>query len=421
MINYVIKSSGEKVPFQPEKLNKMAEWGATLGVCWSTLVFDALRKVNDGCTTSELQQALIDSCAEKQTPEHLDMAARLYLGTLYKTVHGSFEHRPLFSDFYYDMVMKGVWEKMDYDDIELFYLNDIIDNNKDLNYKLSTLKQISQKYSKQYNGKVCETPQYTFLGIAMKVMEAQPEERRLKDVEKMYTYLSDLKINQPTPFLSGLRTPFKGFASCCVLKSDDTADSIENMVHAAYKFTNASAGIGGTMTTRSVKDPIRNAAGKHTGKIPYYRYLQGAVKSTKQEVRGGGATTHFTALDPEIDSLLRLKHPTTVDAKRIRGLDYSLGSTLLLAKKAAAKDKWMLVSYYDNPDLYESQFISYDKFKEEYEKHEKSDKKRTYVEAFDLLKLYLTQRGDTGRMYHTWLDEMNTHSPFKDPIYSSNL
>ena len=421
MLHTVVKSNGESVQFNPGKLNKMAEWGATVGICWSSLVFDALRKVEDGCKTSELQQALIDACAEKQTPEHLDMAARLYLGTLYKTVHGGFETRPDFSDFYYDMVGKGVWEEMSYDDTELFYLNDVIDNDKDLTYKLSTLKQISQKYSKQYAGKVCETPQYTFLGIAMKAMESQPEARRLKDVEKLYTYLSDLKINQPTPFLSGLRTPFKGFASCCVLKSEDTADSIENMVHAAYKFTNASAGIGGTMTTRSVKDPIRNAKGKHTGKIPYYRYLQGAVKSTKQEVRGGGATTHFTAIDPEIESLLRLKHPTTVEAKRIRGLDYSFGATLLLAEKAAVKDKWMLVSYYDNPELYESQFISYEKFKDEYEKHELSDKPKTFIEAFDLLKLYLTQRGDTGRIYHTWLDEMNTHTPFKDPIYSSNL
>lgn len=421
MLKTVIKSDGQEVPFEPEKLNRMAEWGATVGVCWSSLVFDALRKVEDGCKTSDLQQALIDSCAEKQTPEHLDMAARLYLGSLYKTVHGGFEVRPEFTDFYYDMVSKGVWEEMQYDDTELNYLNEVLDNDKDLTYKLSTLKQISQKYSKQYNGEICETPQYTFMGIAMKAMEVQPEERRLEDVTKLYTYLSDLKINQPTPFLSGLRTPFKGFASCCVLKSEDTADSIENMVHAAYKFTNASAGIGGTMTTRSVKDPIRNAKGKHTGKIPYYRYLQGAVKSTKQEVRGGGATTHYTALDPEIEALLRLKHPTTVEAKRIRGLDYSLGATLLLAQKAASRSKWMLVSYYDAPDLYESQFESYEAFKTKYEEYEKGQGNRKYIEAFDLLKLYLTQRGDTGRIYHTWLDEMNTHTPFKDPIYSSNL
>ena len=421
MLNTVVKKNGQEEAFNPDKLNKMAEWGATVGICWSELVFDALKKVTDGCTTDELQQALIDSCAEKQTPEHTDMAGRLFLGSLYKTVHGGFENRPSLTDFYYDMVMKGVWEEMDYDDTELHYLDDVLDNDKDLNYKLSTIKQISVKYSKNYNGAVCETPQYTFMGIAMKAMEAQPESTRLHDVEKLYTYLSDLKINMPTPFLSGLRTPFKGFASCCVIKSDDTADSIENLVHAAYKFTNSSAGIGGTLTTRSVKDPIRNQKGKHTGKIPYYRYLQGAVKSTKQEVRGGGATMHFTALDPEIESLLRLKHPTTVQEKQIRGLDYSLGATKLLAELSVQRKPWMLVSYYDSPELYESQFKGYEEFKKAYHEYESSDKPRKYVNAFDILKLYLVQRGDTGRMYHTWLDEMNTHTPFKDPIYSSNL
>lgn len=420
-INYVTKSDGTLAEFSPDKLNRMAEWGATVGICWSELVFDALRKVTDKCSTKELQQALIDACSDKQTPQHLDMAARLYLGSLYKTVHGGFEERPSLTDFYYKMVSEGVWESMDYDDAELDYLDSVLDNDKDLNYKLSTIKQISTKYAKKLNGEVCETPQYAFMGIAMKVMESQPEDRRLEDVEKIYTYLSDLKINMPTPFLSGLRTSFKGFASCCVIKSEDTADSIENLVHSAYKFTNASAGIGCTLTTRSVKDPIRGQGGKHTGKIPYYRYLQGAVKSTKQEVRGGGATVHYTVLDPEIETLLRLKHPTTVEDKRIRGLDYSVGATKLLAEKATKKEKWMLVSYYDSPELYEKHFEGYEAFKEEYKKYELSDKPRKYVNAFDILKLFLTQRGDTGRKYHTWLDEMNTHTPFKDKIYSSNL
>lgn len=420
-IKTIIKSNGMEVPFEANKLNRMAEWGNTVGVCWSELVFDALKKVTDRCKTKDLQQALIDACAEKQTKEHMDMAGRLYLGSLYKTVHGGFETRPNLTDFYYDMLSKGVWEELDYDDTELDYLNDVLDNDKDLNYKLSTVKQISMKYSKKFNGEICETPQYTFMGIAMKAMEAQPEDRRLDDVTKLYTYLSDLKINMPTPFLAGLRTSFKGFASCCVIKAEDTADSIENLVHAAYRFTTAASGIGCTLTTRSVKDPIRMQPSKHTGKIPYYRYLQGAVKSTKQEVRGGGGTVHFTVLDPEVETLLRLKHPTTVEDRRIRGLDYSLGATKLLAEKAALKKEWMLVSYYDSPELYEAHFKGYNEFKKAYEEYEKSDSPRKYVNAFDVLKLFLTQRGDTGRVYHTWLDEMNTHTSFKDPIYSSNL
>lgn len=420
-INYVTKSNGDVVEFSPDKLNRMAEWGSTIGICWSGLVFDALRKVEDKCSTQELQQALIDACSDKKTPEHLDMAARLYLGSLYKTVHGGFEERPSLPDFYYKMTSAGVWEYMDYDDSDLDYLDSVLDNDKDLNYKLSTVKQISTKYAKKLNGVVCETPQYAFMGIAMKVMETQPDERRLEDVEKLYTYLSDLKINMPTPFLAGLRTSFKGFASCCVIKSEDTADSIENLVHAAYKFTNASSGIGCTLTTRSVKDPIRSQPDKHTGKIPYYRYLQGAVKSTKQEVRGGGATVHYTVLDPEIETLLRLKHPTTIEDKRIRGLDYSMGSTKLLAEKASRKEPWMLVSYYDSPELYEAHFKGYDEFKKAYQAYEKSEGKKKFVNSFEVLKLFLTQRGDTGRKYHTWLDEMNTHTSFKDTIYSSNL
>ena len=58
-----------------------------------------------------------------------------------------------------------------------------------------------------------------FLGMAMATMKDMPKERKLKDVEKLYNYLSDLKINAPTPLMNALRTSFKGYASCCVILS----------------------------------------------------------------------------------------------------------------------------------------------------------------------------------------------------------
>ncbi|AGG57940.1 ribonucleoside diphosphate reductase subunit alpha [Vibrio phage helene 12B3] len=420
-IKTVIKSDGSEVPFDASKLNKMAEWADNTGIGWSELVLSAVKKLTDKCTTKNIQEALIDACAEKQDSKHLDMAARLYLGTLYKEAHGGFENRPHLYDFYQDMLVGGVWEEMDYDATDLDFLNLHLDNDKDLQYKYSTIKQIASKYSKKLSGQVCETPQYTFMGIAMKVMETQPEDRRLDDVINLYTYLSDLKINAPTPFLAGLRTNFKGYASCALVAAEDTADSLEVSTHLAYKMTVASAGLGLKMNTRSVKDPVRGGEIEHTGKLPYYRYLEGAVKSTKQSTRGGSATVHYTILDPEIEDLLRLKHPTTVVDKQIRGLDYSVGVNRFFAEKSAKGEDWMLCSYLFGRDVHEAMMGTYDEFKAAYELYEASDSPKKYVNATSLLKTLLKQRQDTGRIYIHWLDEMNTHTPFGDKISQSNL
>lgn len=421
IIKTVIKSNGVEVAFDPDKTNQMAAWAAGLGVCWSSIVFDTMKKLTDKCTTAQIQEALIDSCAEKSTPEHLAMASRLFVGSLYKTAHGGFEVRPHLLDFYTDMVRNDVWERMNYSSTELIVLNDFIDHDKDVRYAYSTVKQIASKYARKLDGRVCETPQFTFMGIALRVMQTQPEERRMEDVKKLYTYLSDLKINAPTPFLSGLRTKFKGYASCAVMKANDTAESLGILVDNAYTLTIASAGIGSTMQCRSIKDPVRNGDITHTGKLPYYRYLEGAVKSTKQSTRGGSSTMHYLALDPEIEDLLRLKHPTTIVDKQIRGLDYSIGVNRYFAEKAARGEEWMLCSFYFAPEVHEAMHGSYSEFKKAYDAYERSGKPKKLVDAQDLLLLLMKQRQDTGRIYVHWLDEMNTHTPFKDKIYSSNL
>ena len=420
-INTVIKKDGTEVPFDAEKLNKMAEWADNIGLCWSELALSAIKKVTDKCSTVDIQNALIESCAEKGTHEHLQMAARLFVGSLYKTVHGGFNNQPTLKTFYHKMVDLGVWEVMDYTDEQLEEIEILVDHSKDLTYKYSTMKQLSGKYAKKYKGLTCETPQFTFIGIAMKLMEVSESSRRLEDIEKYYNLLSDLTINPPTPSLTNLRTPFKGLASCAVVLGEDDADSLGTASSIAYRMTCANAGLGMTLRTRTLGDPIRGGEITHTGKIPYYRGTEGMVKSTKQSTRGGSATMHYTILDPEIESLLRLKHPTTVRDKQVRGLDYSVGVNRYFMERAARGDTWMLISLLHGRDVHDALHGSYEVFKIAYEAYEKSDKPRTYVDARTLLSLAAVQRQDTGRVYLHWLDEMNVHTPFKEKIYSSNL
>lgn len=424
MIKTVIKSNGERVPFEPERLNKAALFGDIDGSLWSGIALEANRMLFDGCTTEDVQQAMIKACVDRFEPKYLTMAARLQVGSIYKRVFGGFSRIPLFSEYYQNMVDLGRWQNMGYDALELKTLSESIDHSKDLNYEYAVLRQFEDKYAirDKSTGKLYESPQMMFMGIAMAVMEIMPLSRRINDVIKLYEYLSELKINAPTPYLNGLRTGSTGYASCCVIKANDTAPSIGAAREIAYTMTCKQAGIGYYLESRSINDSVRQGTVQHMGKLGYYRGIDAGVKENRQSTRGGSATVSFTVLDPEIESLLVLKNPTTVPSKRINTLDYSVGLNAAFVKRAAQNLDWYLISYADAPELYESIYRDDESgFEEKLSEALSRGVKHTVVSARQLAVEIITQRAETGRLYIYWCDSLNNHTPFKETIYSSNL
>lgn len=210
--------------------------------------------------------------------------------------------------------------------------------------------------------------------------------------------------------------------NCCVSSTKDTAASLAAANHIEYMMTVASAGQGSHIKTRSKGDGVRVNTIKHAGKLPYYRASQAMVQANLQGSRGGALTMHFNALDPEIETLLNLKNPTTVESKKINHIDYSFGYNPLFVKKAMKNDDWMLVSYSDSPELYEAFYSGVaGEFENLYNEYEKTDKPRTYVSARKIAKQFLKQAVETGRIYEHNTFWLNHHTPFNDKIYSSNL
>ena len=425
---YVTKRDGRKVPFSKEKLERWAQWAAEKGADWESILSEAIQRCPNGNKTSDFHQAMISVCVDKATSESLSMAGRLVLGDIYKQAYGEYFREsgiPDFKTFYTNMVVTGLWDDMGYTDEELIKLNNIIDHNKDLNYSYTTIKQIKDKYLVKDKVKrvVKESPQMMYMGMALAIMQVEPIEKRVNEIEKYYHYLSDLKINMPTPSHNSLRTKFKGLASCVLFKTNDTADSISAGNHIAYTMTAAQAGIGGYMETRSVGDSVDKGRVVHSGKIPYYKYFESAVKSTKQSSRSGSITMYYNCLDPELMDLLRLKGVRTPDQKRITTMDYSFQLNRFFVEQCSNGNDWMLVSFVNAPRLH-SLFYSgdIDEFKREYYtvlNDENIPKK--IVKAMDVVREFLIQRQETGRIYCAFMDTVNLHTPFKDKIYSSNL
>lgn len=419
----VTKRDGTTVPFDPEKLTRWAKWAGNIGVDWFGIVAQTYQKLPEKCTTQELQQAMIQSCMDHDDTPHMLMAGRLLIGDIYKQAFGGHENVPTVFGMYAKMTGCGLWEYMGYSNYELEQCESFINHDRDLNSPYSVINQIMTKYAIRDIEKniVLESPAFIWMRMALGVCKDEPKETRMQSVREYYEDYAEGRINAPTPNINNLGTPKRTYASCCVYKSNDSLGSLAAGDHIATIMTAASAGIGGMLMTRSKGDGVRKNTIRHGGKLPYYNAQASAVNANLQGGRGGAETMHINALDPEIETLLRLRHPTTVASKAERRLDYSFGFHPLLAEKATKNEQWMLVSYKVNPELWEASYKADGSFEKLYAEHEKSSKRKKFISARQLVIEFLRMQEETGRMYEHNTYEMNRHTPFKQPVYSSNL
>lgn len=427
MIKYITKRDGRVEEFNADKVNKWGEWASkTLGneVSWPEVVLHAFSTLPETVSSEELQNSLIRYCLNKRLWGYNRMAGRLFAVLTYKQLYGKESSIPTIKELHARLLEEGLMIRLNYSDEEYEYLETII--NHKLDYKSShyELQQLRYKYAlrNKKTGKEFETPQFIYMRMAMALAENEPQETKLVDVEKWYEHFSHKRLNCPTPNFTNLGTGLKGYASCCLYTVDDTISSLAAGDHIAYIMTACSAGIGSHLKTRSIKDPVRNGLIEHQGKLPYYRSLVGAISANLQNGRGGAGTAFYTAFDPEVEVIQKLKNPMTPASKQIRGCDYSFGLNKFFAKKAALNEDIALFSYLDAPELYESQYDKDEtKFETLYNEFIASNKPRTMISARKLLINAINEGFETGRHYLHMMDTMNKHTPFKEKIYSSNL
>jgi ribonucleoside-diphosphate reductase alpha chain len=423
MITYLIKRDGSRQEFSPTKINGWGIWAAkTLGTNfdWASVVLEAVNQCQDGCSSLELQETLIKVCLSKKTWEYNRMAGRLYSALLERVIYPT--GRPTVKQLHSELLDAEIMVKLNYSDEEYAEVEKIIDHKLDLKYPHYQINQIRFKYALRHKGtgKEYETPQFVYMRMAMALAENEPKAERLTHIAKWYSHFSHNRLNPPTPNFVNLGTRLNGYASCCLYTTDDTAPSLAAGDHIAYMMTVMSAGIGTHIKTRSIGDPIRGGLIQHQGKLPYYRAMVGAIGANLQNGRGGASTVYYTAYDPEVEVIQKLRHPLTPLAKKVAGCHYNFGSNKTFARMVAKNEEYAPFSYGNNPSLYEAQYskdqANFDKL---YNVHAKAASKK--LNARDVLLGAVTQAYETGVQYMHMTDEMNRHTPFKEPIYSSNL
>jgi ribonucleoside-diphosphate reductase alpha chain len=429
----IVKRNGQKEELNIDKIHKVVEFACEglAGVSSSQIEMNANIQFYDGMGTSEIQEILVRSANDLislDSPNYQYAAARLLMYGTYKDVFGDYKTVPL-KEIIKQNIDRGVYDSQildKYSDEELTRLDAYIHHKRDENFTYAGLRQVVDKYLCQdrSSGELFETPQYMYMMIAATLFANYPKEDRLYYVRRYYDATSLFKINIPTPVMAGVRTPVRQFASCVLVDSDDTLDSIFASDMSIGRYTAQRAGIGiNAGRIRGVNAKIRGGEVAHTGIIPFLKKFEATVRCcTQNGVRGGSATTHFPFWHQEIEDILVLKNNKGTEDNRVRKLDYSIQLNKLMYERLLAGGDITLFSPHDVPGLYEAFYSDQDKFQELYEKYERatSIKKKT-IPAMELFSALIKERAETGRIYIMNVDHANTHSSFKDTVYMSNL
>ena len=430
---YIVKRTGTKEPININKIHKVVEHACEglAGVSSSQIEMNANLQFYDGMTSGEIQEVLVRSANDLislDAPNYQYAAARLLAYGLYKQVFGGFLAIS-FNDIIKNNIKRGLYDPAildSYTEEEISTLDSYIRHKRDENFTYAGMRQVVDKYLVQdrSTGHLFETPQFMYMMIAATLFANYPKEDRMYYVRRYYDATSLFRINIPTPVMAGVRTPVRQFASCVLVDSDDTLDSIFASDMSIGRYTAQRAGIGiNAGRIRGVNARIRGGEVAHTGIVPFLKKFEATVRCcTQNGVRGGSATTHFPFWHQEIEDILVLKNNKGTEDNRVRKLDYSIQLNKTMYERLLSGGDITLFSPHDVPGLYEAYFGDADKFKELYEKYERatSIKKHT-VPAMALFSALIKERAETGRIYIMNVDHCNTHSSFKDKVYMSNL
>ena len=429
----IVKRDGTKENLNIDKIHFVVEEACKnlAGVSSSQIEMNANLQFYDGMTTEEIQEILIRSANDLislDNPNYQTAAARLLSYTVNKQVFGDFKAMPL-KEMIDINIERGVYDPdflNYYTEEEINKLDSYICHPRDEHFTYAGMRQVVDKYLCQdrSNNQLFETPQIMYMMIAATLFAQYPKETRLQYVRRYYNATSLFKINIPTPVMAGVRTPVRQFASCVLVDSNDTLDSIFASDMAIGRYTAQRAGIGiNAGRIRGVNSKIRGGEVAHTGIIPFLKKFESTVRCcTQNGVRGGSATTHFPFWHQEIEDILVLKNNKGTEDNRVRKLDYSIQLNKTMYERLLSGGDITLFSPHDVPGLYESYFGDADKFKELYEKYERATSvKKKKISAMDLFSALIKERAETGRIYIMNVDHCNTHSSFKDKVYMSNL
>lgn len=425
MLNYLISINGATKEFEKQ------EWIDAIrsirlrpgqSVDAEKIISKVSRQLDVLCEMADFYKAIEDYCLSKNSHNYQRVAGYFYARRLRIKVYE--DKVPTVKQMHARLVDLGLMIDLGYTDDEYAQIEQIIQHDRDDRYTHHQIHAIHSKYS--ISNRVTklryETPQFVYMREACALASTEKSDKLLH-LKNWYDELSLNRISSPTPNHLNLGTPQRSFASCCLFTVDDTVQSLGTADLIVTQMTAASAGLGMTLMTRSVGDPIRRGQTMHRGKHPYMASYGLSTKTNTQNGRNGSITIFFPGFDPEVKTILPISNPTTTEEMRNRNVHMAFMANRLLVKKVVLDEKMFLFNIFTAPALTKL-FFSGDKdgFEKLYRQLEADESfPKTWVPAREIAIELMRQRQEVSTFYRVDIDEMNRHTSFKQPIYGGNL
>ena len=143
-------------------------------------------------------------------------------------------------------------------------------------------------------------------------------------------------------------------------------------------------------------------------------------------IRNASATITYPIWHYQFDDLIVLKNNQGTEETRVRHMDYNVVLSAFFWRRFKEQGNITFFDPNEVPDLYEAFYRDIELFEKLYVEYEsRTDIRKKTMSAEEVFKGgILKERTDTGRIYLTYIDNVQRQGPFDtliDPIYQSNL
>ena len=428
----VIKRDGRRETLEIRKIQKFtADSVAGLeNVDQSELELDAKLQFRDGISTSDIQQTLIHTAADKidiDRPDWSFVAARLFLYDLYHRVGKATlgekgrAYQPL--KRYFEVgekegrILKGLGAKYDLEDLSAY-----LKPERDYQFTFLGIKTLYDRYLlKNRENEPIELPQQMFMAVAMFL--AQNESDRQGWAKRFYDALSNFEVMVATPTLSNARTPRHQLSSCFVGSTPDNIEGIFDGYKEMALLSKYGGGVGWDWSKvragGSFIDGHKNAAG---GVVPFLKITNDlAVAVDQLGTRKGAIAVYIEPWHKDMLDFLDLRKNSGEERRRAHDLFPALWICDLFMKRVENDGDWALFDPFNVPDLTDRYGEAFEQAYNKYEADQ--DTPRVYIKAKDLWKKILLSYFETGMPFLCFKDTANAANPNAHigMIRSSNL
>lgn len=317
-----------------------------------------------------------------------------------------------------------------YKDEDIAELERYLKDERDDLLTYSSLDLLIKRYLiRTHDGRVVETPQEMFMGIAMHL--AIPEgDNRVFWAKRIYDILSQLKVTMATPTMSNARKPYHQLSSCFI---DTVPDTLEGIYRSIDNFAQVSKHGGGMGLyfgkVRANGSDIRGFKGVAGGVVRWIKLANDTAVAVDQlGVRQGSVACYLDVWHKDVPEFLQLRTNNGDDRMKAHDIFPAVCYPDLFWKLAEENINapWYM---FDPHEIYVKKgYCLEDYYGEEWEERyrecaEDETISRRVMSVKDMVRLIIKSLTETGTPFTFNRDAVNRMNPnkHKGMIYSSNL